>query len=220
MPVLRRRCALAALLALALGFAATGGAKAAPIRVLMRTDAGSILIELYPDAAPITVANFLAYVDKGLLTGAAFYRTVGPANDHNPATINVVQGGRDGSPGGLPPIAHETTQITGLRHTDGVVSMARDAPGSATSEFFICLGANPALDFGGARNPDGQGFAAFGKVISGMRTVRKIHAAPTRTAAGDPYLVGQLIAAPVRILGVERRQGSGGDGGIRTHDTL
>jgi peptidyl-prolyl cis-trans isomerase A (cyclophilin A) len=181
------------------------GAEASPVRVLMRTEAGPILIELYPDAAPITAGNFLAYVDKGLLAGAAFYRTVGPANDHNPAGISVVQGGRDDAPGGLPPIAHETTAATGIRHADGVISMARDAPGTATSEFFICIGPNPALDFGGARNPDGQGFAAFGRVVSGMDVVRKISAAPTKAAAGNPYLVGQLIAAPVKILGVERR---------------
>jgi peptidyl-prolyl cis-trans isomerase A (cyclophilin A) len=181
------------------------GARAAPVRVLMRTEAGPILIELYPDAAPITAGNFLAYVDKGLLAGGAFYRSVGPANDHNPARITVLQGGRDDAPGGLPPIAHETTAATGLRHTDGVISMARDAPGSATSEFFISIGDNPALDFGGARNADGQGFAAFGRVISGMRVVRKIHAAPTRASADNPYLAGQLLAAPVRILGAERR---------------
>jgi peptidyl-prolyl cis-trans isomerase A (cyclophilin A) len=180
-------------------------AEAAPVRVLVRTEAGAILIEVYPDAAPITAGNFLAYVDKGLLTGAAFYRTVGPANDHNPAGISVVQGGRDDAPGGLLPIPHETTETTGIRHTDGVISMARDAPGTATSEFFICIGPNPALDFGGARNPDGQGFAAFGRVVSGMEVVRRIQSAPTKASADNPYLAGQLIAAPVKILGVERR---------------
>jgi peptidyl-prolyl cis-trans isomerase A (cyclophilin A) len=194
----------AALVAAVLALAC-GPVQAAPVRVLMRTEAGRILIEVYPDAAPVTAGNFLAYVDQGLLAGASFYRTVGPANDHNPARITVLQGGRNDAPGGLPPIAHETTATTKLRHTDGVISMARDAPGTATSEFFIGIGPNPALDFGGARNADGQGFAAFGKVISGMRVVRKIAAAPTRASADDPYLAGQLIAAPIRILGAERR---------------
>jgi cyclophilin family peptidyl-prolyl cis-trans isomerase len=133
----------------------------------METELGPIVIALYPDKAPITVANFLAYADKHLLDGGSFYRTVSPKNDNNPATISVIQGGlnRDDSP--LPAIAHETTKATGLLHTDGVISMARGDPGTAGSEFFICLGDNPALDFGGARNKDGQGFAAFGRVVRG-----------------------------------------------------
>ena len=186
-------------------FAWGAAAEAAPVRVRLRTEAGPIVIEVYPEAAPVTASNFLAYVDKGLLAGGSFYRTVGPKNDRNPAGISVVQGGRNDAPGGLPPIAHETTATTGLSHINGVVSMARDGPGTATSEFFISIGENPVLDFGGARNRDGQGFAAFGKVISGMKTVRRIHAAPTRSASGDPYTAGQIIAAPIKILGAERR---------------
>ena len=174
-------------------------AAAAPVRVRMVTDLGVIVIELFVDKAPISSANFLAYADKGLLDGGSFYRTVSPKNDNNPATISVIQGGlnRDDSP--LPSIAHETTAATGLRHTDGVISMARDAPGSAGSEFFICLGDNPALDFGGARNKDGQGFAAFGRVVEGMDVVRAIHQAPTVSKADDPYLKGQIIEKPVKI---------------------
>ncbi|WP_233244970.1 peptidylprolyl isomerase, partial [Caulobacter sp. HMWF009] len=110
----------------------------APVRLQMITDLGVIVLELYPDRAPITVANFLAYADKHLLDGGSFYRTVSPRNDNNPATISVIQGGlnRDDSP--MPAIAHETTKVTGLLHTDGVISMARAAPGTAGSEFFIC----------------------------------------------------------------------------------
>jgi hypothetical protein len=106
-------------------------AGAAPVRVRMVTELGPIVIELYPDKAPITVANFLAYADKHLLDGGAFYRTVSPKNDNNPATISVIQGGlnRDDSP--LPAIAHETTKVTGVLHADGVISMARGAPGTA-----------------------------------------------------------------------------------------
>lgn len=175
-----------------------------PVRVRMSTDLGVIVIELYPDKAPISVANFLAYADRHLLDGGSFYRTVGPWNDNNPATISVIQGGlnRDDSP--LPSIAHETTKVTSLRHTDGVISMARDAPGTAGSEFFICIGDNPALDFGGARNPDGQGFAAFGRVVEGMDVVRKIHKAPALSNASDPYLKGQMIEKPVRIQKLSR----------------
>ncbi|MBC7667568.1 MAG: peptidylprolyl isomerase [Gemmatimonadaceae bacterium] len=180
-------------------------AGAAPVRVQMVTDRGPIVIELYPAKAPITVANFLAYADQHLLDGGAFYRTVSPKNDNNPATIRVIQGGlnRDDSP--LPAIAHETTKVTGILHTDGVISMARGAPGTAGSEFFICLGDNPALDFGGARNKDGQGFAAFGKVVEGMDVVRKIHDAPTVTKADDPYMKGQILDQPVKIQSLSRR---------------
>ena len=180
-------------------------AGAAPVRVQMVTDRGLIVIELYPAKAPITVANFLAYADQHLLDGGAFYRTVSPKNDNNPATISVIQGGlnRDDSP--LPAIAHETTKVTGILHTDGVISMARGAPGTAGSEFFICLGDNPALDFGGARNKDGQGFAAFGKVVEGMDVVRKIHDAPTVTKADDPYMKGQILDQPVKIKSLSRR---------------
>ena len=179
-------------------------AGAAPIRVRMVTDLGPIVIELYPDKAPISVANFLAYADQHLLDGGAFYRTVSPKNDNNPATISVIQGGlnRDDSP--LPAIAHETTKATGILHTDGVISMARGAPGTAGAEVFICLGDNPALDFGGARNKDGQGFAAFGRVVEGLDVVRKIHDQPTVTKADDPYLRGQILEKPVKIQKLSR----------------
>src|SRR6478752_4805981 len=126
MMILARRTLLCLLAALPLTAAA-----AAPVRVRMVTDFGPIVIELYPDKAPITVANFLAYADRHLLDGGSFYRTVSPKNDNNPATISVIQGGlnRDDSP--LPAIAHETTKVTGVLHTDGVISMARGAPGTA-----------------------------------------------------------------------------------------
>jgi peptidyl-prolyl cis-trans isomerase A (cyclophilin A) len=191
------------LLALAAALPLTAAAPAT-VRVRMVTDLGPILIELYPDKAPISVANFLAYSDRHLLDGGSFYRTVSPKNDNNPATISVIQGGlnRDDSP--LPAIVHETTKVTGILHTDGVISMARGAPGTAGSEFFICIGANPALDFGGARNKDGQGFAAFGKVVEGMNVVRQIHDAPTVTKADDPYMKGQIIEKPVKIQKLSR----------------
>ena len=200
----RRAAALALGSALILALAPALAADAAQVGVQIDTEAGAIVLALDAAAAPLTVANFRAYVERGLFKGATFYRSVGPANDNNPATLSVIQGGLGDLPGALPPIAHETTARSGLRHGDGVISMARDAPGSASSEFFICLGDNPALDFGGRRNADGQGFAAFGRVVRGMDVVRKIHAMPALTRSDDPYLKGQMIAQPVRILGARR----------------
>ncbi|WP_168075427.1 peptidylprolyl isomerase [Caulobacter sp. SSI4214] len=199
---LDRRALVAGLAAVPLGAA---GRKPREVRVRLVTEKGTIVLALYPDQAPITVANFLAYADQGLMKGGTFYRTVSPRNDNNPATISVIQGGLGDAGAHLPPIAHETTKATGLRHVDGTISMARDKPGSATSEFFICLGDNSALDYGGARNKDGQGFAAFGRVVEGMDVVRAIHDAPTISQADDPYMKGQIIEKPVKILELSRK---------------
>ena len=201
---LDRRIVLAGLGALGAAAPLTAAARERVVRVRLVTERGMIVLALYPDRAPITVANFLAYADKGLMKGGSFYRTVSPKNDNNPATISVIQGGLGDGGERLPPIPLETTRRTGLRHTEGVISMARDTPGSATSEFFICLGDSPALDFGGARNKDGQGFAAFGKVVEGMDVVRSIHDAATEAHADDPYMKGQMIEKPVRILELSR----------------
>jgi peptidyl-prolyl cis-trans isomerase A (cyclophilin A) len=197
---LDRRAVLSALFAVPL----TAAGRDREVRVKMVTEKGTIVIALYPDRAPVTVANFLAYADKGLMVGGTFYRTVSPKTDNNPATISVIQGGLNPCCARLAPIAHETTKATGLKHKDGVISMARNEPGSATSEFFICLGDNPALDYGGARNKDSQGFAAFGRVVEGMEVVRAIHAAATETRGDDPYMKGQYIKKPVRILELSR----------------
>jgi len=141
----------------------------------LRTDAGEILFRVYPDKAPVTAANFLRYVDAGLYNGTTFFRVVTPENQpDNKVRIEVIQGGDVDEKKCFPAIAHETTEATGLRHLDGTVSMARAGPGTATSSFFICVGDQPELDFGGRRNPDGQGFAAFGRVVQGMDVVRKI----------------------------------------------
>lgn len=174
------------------------------VDVLMKTSMGDITIELYPDKAPLTVANFLRYVDEKRYAGARFYRTVRADNDRNPDNpINVVQGGIEYQ-SSLPPVAHETTQMTGLKHVDGTISMARLAPGTASSEFFICLGDNPNLDFGKQRNADGQGFAAFGRVIAGIDVVRRIHAASSNAPTDEPYVRGQVLDAPVAIRSLER----------------
>lgn len=183
---------------------AVAAADAGGVHARMVTDLGVIVLVLQPDRAPITAGNFFRYLDRGLWNGASFYRTVGPSNDHNPAGISVIQGGLEKDDAPLGAIAHETTQLTGLKHVDGAISMARDAPGTAGADFFICLGENPALDFGGKRNPDGQGFAVFGRVVSGMAVVRAIHDRATKSASKDGYTAGQLLEQPVKIIRVQR----------------
>jgi len=157
--------------------------------ILIQTELGNIVVELYPQQAPITVNNFLRYVAENRFVNSAFYRVVRADNQpNNQIKIDVIQGGllQDDHPQMLSPIPHESTQQTGLQHEDGTLSMARNQPGSASSEFFICVGDQPELDFGGQRNLDGAGFAAFGKVIDGMDVVRKIHQSPAKTQALEP----------------------------------
>jgi peptidyl-prolyl cis-trans isomerase A (cyclophilin A) len=166
--------------------AAPAGAQASDktTRVRIDTDAGEMLVDVYADKAPITAANFLRYVADKRYDGGVFYRVVTMSNQPtSPVKIEVIQGGIDrDSLKRLPPIPHETNDKTGIKHLDGTISMARGAPGTASSEFFICINDQPELDFGGKRNPDGQGFAAFGKVVNGMDVVRKIQQAPADTA--------------------------------------
>lgn len=170
------------------------------IPVILDTELGSFTIAVDEQSAPITAANFLAYVDGGYLDSATAYRIVTMANqgDDKPIKIEVVQwgyGSSEAKPAPFPPIPHETTEVTGLRHKNMTVSMSRFAPGSAHSEFFICIGDQPELDFGGRRNPDGLGFAAFGQVTSGEDTVRKIHA---RGEATD------MVKTPIKFTRVRR----------------
>lgn len=147
-------------------------------RLLIKTELGDITVEVFEKKTPITASNFLKYVDKKHFHGASFYRVVTVDNQpNNEIKIEVIQGGirfKEGAES-LPPVEHETTDKTGVLHKDGVISMARDKPGTASSEFFICVGDQPELDYGGKRNPDGQGFAAFGRVVKGMDVVRRIH---------------------------------------------
>ena len=147
----------------------------------IQTQYGVIGLELYKDKAPITSKNFLQYIKEYRFADATFYRVV--KHDNQPDSdvkIEVVQGGlyEDDHPMFLPPIAHESTALTGIHHLDGTISMARYEPGTATFEFFICVGDQPSMDHGGNRNSDGEGFAAFGKVIYGMDVVNTIHQLP------------------------------------------
>jgi peptidyl-prolyl cis-trans isomerase A (cyclophilin A) len=186
-------------LVLALGsLSAIADEKAKTIRVLIETEKGDIEVELNAENAPATVANFLRYVDGKFYDGGRFHRTVKPDNQpDNKVKIEVIQAGihQVKTKDEFPPIKLERTRDTKLAHKDGTISMARDGPDTATSDFFICIGDQPELDFGGKRNPDGQGFAAFGKVTKGMDVVKKIQAAPAKEQALEP---------PIKIVRIRR----------------
>lgn len=155
---------------------------------------GEIIFEIDTVHAPVTAKNFLTHVKIGTYKNALFYRVVRMNNQpQNEVKIEVIQGGLfdDVEIDKIPTIVHETTDQTGIQHLDGTISMARLEPGSASTEFFICIGNQPELDFGGKRNSDGQGFAAFGKVIKGMDVVRKIQ---------QQKDTEQMIDEPIRIL--------------------
>jgi peptidyl-prolyl cis-trans isomerase A (cyclophilin A) len=169
-----------------------------PVRVLLATELGDIEIEVDAVRAPVTAANFLHYVDSGDYDGGQFHRTVTLDNQpDNAVKIEVIQASvaEARKSAERAPIPLERTTKTGLSHVEGTVSMARGEPDSATSSFFICIGDQPELDFGGRRNPDGQGFAAFGRVVSGMDVVRKIQASPREE---------QRLTPPIRVLSVRR----------------
>jgi peptidyl-prolyl cis-trans isomerase A (cyclophilin A) len=186
-----------------------GTGKAAPVRVRVQTELGVILIEIDPARAPITSANFLKYVDAGHYDGGVWHRTVKMDNQpESPIKIEVIQAGvnPERAKEGFPAITLERTNTTGILHKDGVVSMARGAPDSATSGWFICINDQPSLDFGGKRNPDGQGFAAFGHVVSGMDVVRKIQMAPS-SSDRTTNTEAQRLTPPIKILKVARIAG-------------
>jgi peptidyl-prolyl cis-trans isomerase A (cyclophilin A) len=189
---------------------AANSAAPAPVpdtaKVRLETDAGVIVLRLDGRHAPITTANFLAYVDQHRFDGITFYRA--SRTPHTPGQ-GFIQGGIRRNPMlGLPPIAHEPTSRTGLRHVDGTISMARLEPGSAMGDFFILSGAEPSMDAGHRRpssgNADDQGYAAFGRVVEGMDVVRHILAASTVENAGAGAMHGQMLERPVRILRATR----------------
>lgn len=165
---------------------------------IIKTELGNIAIELYPAKAPLTVANFLKYVDAHLYDSSSFFRAVTLNNQPKDSIkIEVIQGGGVDSKKEFASISLETTKQTGLLHKDGTISMARAEPATATSGFFICINNQPSLDYGGKRNPDGQGFAAFGKVFSGMDVVKKI-----QKLYPDQ---GQYFKPEVLIISITRR---------------
>lgn len=185
-----------------------GQAQAQPT-VVIETALGPIEVVLEPEKAPLTVANFLRYVDAGMYDEGRFHRAVRLDNQvRTDAKIEVVQGGRsperNKAQGGFGAIPLERTSVTGLKHLDGTISMARgNKPDSAVSDFFICINDQPSLDFGGARNPDGQGFAAFGRVVQGMDVVRRIQNAPSSTNR-TTNTEAQRLTPPIKIIRVAR----------------
>ncbi|MDG1727901.1 MAG: peptidylprolyl isomerase [Emcibacteraceae bacterium] len=178
------------------------------VKVKLETTMGDIHIDLYADKAPITVNNFLKYIDNGLMNDGAFYRVVHMQNqEQNDIKIEVIQGGISGNSdiARYDPIPLERTSDTGLKHLDGTISMTRGAPDTAGSEFFICINDQPSLDFGGMRNPDGQGFAAFGMVTKGMDVVLAIQSVKTDMPEGElEYRSGQSVLEPVKFKSFAR----------------
>lgn len=181
----------------------SGCANKAPhtgVRVVIETRFGDIEAELYPEKAPATVAAFLRNVDSGYYHNTSFYRVLREDNQVS-GTLHshLVQGGlwkaRPELERRLPLIPHEPTNKTGLHHMAGALSMARNTPGTASSEFFICLKDEPGFDHGGENNPDGEGYAVFGKVISGMETVRQVYRQPE---------YDQQFTPPVIIVDIKR----------------
>lgn len=175
-------------------------AKAASVRVLIQTELGDIEVELDAKRAPVTTTNFLRYIDAGHYDGGRFHRTVKLKPDNQPnnaVKIEVIQAGvnPEKSKEGFGPIKLERTSATGLKHKDGVISMARAFADTATSDFFICIGDQPELDYGGKRNADAQGFAAFGKVVKGMDVVKKIH---------QSSVEAQQLTPPIKIIKAKR----------------
>jgi peptidyl-prolyl cis-trans isomerase A (cyclophilin A) len=182
---------------LLLVFASLAFAQKPVVPVVIETDMGIIEVEIDTGRAPVTAKNFLRYVDAGLYGGGRFHRTVKPDNQpSNDIKIDVIQAGRVPGTKGFESIPLERTNVTGILHREGVISMARSGPDTATSDFFICIGDQPSLDIGGRRNPDGQGFAAFGRVTKGMEVVKAIQSAPA---------AGQRLTPPVNLRKISRK---------------
>lgn len=166
------------------------------VKCEIQTSMGNIIIELYQDKAPITVSNFLKYVDNGLYDNSSFFRVCTPQNEADrEIKIEVIQGGEVDEENNFPPIKMETTELTGIKHLNGTISMARMEPDTATSQFFICINDQPELDYKGKRNPDGQGFAAFGKVTKGMDVVLEIQKQKDE---------GQYLLEPILIKTIKK----------------
>lgn len=170
-------------------------------RVAIQTDHGVIVVELEAEKAPVTSANFLRYVDAKKYDGGTFYRA---SRTKGAPKSGSIQGGPPVRVRRYAPIAHESTRKTGLRHKAGSISMARNEPGSATADFFICVSALPYLDAHPGAAGDNQGFAAFGTVIKGLDVVKKILALPTPGIPQTPGMKGQMLEPPVRIVGMKR----------------
>jgi peptidyl-prolyl cis-trans isomerase A (cyclophilin A) len=185
-------------------FASPAWAQAPPTKpkVAITTGQGLIVVELEAQKAPITSANFLRYVDGGRYDRGEIYRAM---RTKGAPETGLIEGGPPNDPRGrFPPIAHEPTSQTGLKHLDGTISLARFAPGSGTADFFICVGPQPGLDADPTLPGDNLGFAAFGQVTQGMDVVRAILALPTGGVARNPTMAGQILSPPVQIVSMRR----------------
>ena len=170
------------------------------VKVALETSVGTIVIAVEVERAPITAANFLHYVDQKRLDGTTFYRADPVQKD-----FGLIQAGTRNDPKRtLKPIPHEPTTKTGLSNTDGAVSMARNAPGSATGDFFIIVGDMSGLDAKPDQPGDNQGFAVFGHVIEGMDVVHKILGSPTDPNEGEGVMKGQMLKPKIPILHAHR----------------
>ena len=174
--------------------------------VIFETELGQIEIETYPEKAPISAGDFLNYVDRGFYNGEGFYRVVRADNDPRQMGMSLIQGGRLDTEPKAPFIAHEPTSVTGLRNNSAMVSIARDAPGTGSAAFFfINVGNNNYLDEGGERNPDGAGYATFGKVVKGMDVVKSIQAMEAKRPTDEEVVRGQFLTKPVIIRKAYRK---------------
>lgn len=158
---------------------ASCGKKLPTNHLIIKTLYGDIEVVVYPDKAPLTVAAFLSFVDSGIYNQSSFYRVLNEDNQPTGAnSTRLIQGGVYATPKGntlFKSTPHEGTLTSGLSHLHGTLSMARQAPGTASTEFFICIGDQPGFDEGGSNNPDKAGYAAFGRVINGMDVVMQIY---------------------------------------------
>ncbi len=195
----RRAALIGAGAMLASPLAALGGARKP--RVTITTGRGVILVELEAEKAPLTSANFLRYVAAGKYDGGSFFRAARTPRAPREGTI---VGGPAPRTHPFPPIAHESTTQTGLRHTTGTLSLGRFAPGSATDNFFICASPEPYLDAHPGAKGDNLGYAAFGQVVQGLAVVRKILSLPTDGASPFPDQKGQWLDPPVPIVKMKR----------------
>ena len=173
--------------------------KADLVPVAIETSLGRIVVAIDQGRAPVTAANFLRYVDTKRFDGQSFYRAMNNGPDGG-----LIQGGvTTDARKLLPPIAHEPTSQTGLKHVAGALSMARLTPGSAKADFFILTADIPGFDAGGPGG-DADGFAVFGHVVEGMDVVKAIYAAPTSPTKGEGVMKGQMLEPPVRIIKAAR----------------
>jgi peptidyl-prolyl cis-trans isomerase A (cyclophilin A) len=175
--------------------------------IVLTTEMGEIVVALEIERAPLTAANFLRYVDEKRLDGTVFYRAM--RLDWGEQPNGLIQGGTQFDPDRiLPPIAHESTMQTGVSHTVGAISMARNEPGTATGDFSIMVSDQTGLD--ADPNSDDEtfrdGYAAFGHVTRGMEVVRAIFEAPVDPDKGEGWMKGQMLAQPVKIISARRAE--------------